>query len=69
MSRPWAINAELRSRDASLLKKCFFLENFLTREASYKPSYLISWSQSELLGTLMPRVGMQNSNPLNVRLR
>src|SRR6516164_7416429 len=51
------------------LEKMFFLENFLTREASYKPSYLISWSQSGLLGTLMPRVGMQNSNALNMRLR
>ena len=25
-------------------------KNFLTREASYKPSYLISWSQSGPLG-------------------
>ena len=36
-------------------------KNFLTREASYKPSYLISWSQSEPLGTALPEVGRQNS--------
>jgi len=36
-------------------------KNFLTREASYKPSYLISWSQSGPLGTALPEVGRQNS--------
>ena len=36
-------------------------KNFLTREASYKPSYLISWSQSGPLGTALPDVGRQNS--------
>src|SRR5262245_32722997 len=46
------------------LETMFFLENFLTREASYKPSYLTSWSQSGPLGTLMP---MQNSNALTCR--
>ena len=37
-------------------------KNFLTREASYKPSCLISCSQSGPAGTLVPRVGMQGLN-------
>ena len=37
-------------------------KNFLTREASYKPSYLISWSQSGPSGTTLAPVGRQNSN-------
>ena len=36
-------------------------KNFLTREASYKPSYLTSWIQSGPLGTALPEVGKQNS--------
>jgi len=36
-------------------------KNFLTREASYKPSYLISWSQSGPEGTVVALVGRQNS--------
>ena len=36
-------------------------KNFLTREASYKPSYLTSWSQSGPLGTALPDFGRQNS--------
>ena len=35
----------------------FFLENFLTREASYKPSYLTSWNQASLVGTSAPLTG------------
>src|SRR5215471_8070513 len=42
------------------LETMFFLENFLTREASYKPSYLISWSHSG--PACLPSVGRQNSN-------
>ena len=37
----------------------FDLENFLTREASYKPSYLISWNQAGSAGTALPALGMQ----------
>jgi len=37
-------------------------KNFLTREASYKPSCLISWIHSGRSGTVVPRVGMQGSN-------
>jgi len=37
-------------------------KNFLTREASYKPSYLISRIQSGPEGTVVARVGAQNSN-------
>jgi hypothetical protein len=36
-------------------------KNFLTREASYKPSYLTSWSYSGRAGTAFPVVGMQGS--------
>ena len=36
-------------------------KNFLTREASYKPSYLTSWIQSGPFGTALPEVGRQNS--------
>jgi hypothetical protein len=32
-------------------------KNFLTREASYKPSYLISWNQSGVAGTTSPPIG------------
>jgi hypothetical protein len=63
MSLPWAINAELRSRDASLLKrgkeKMLISKNFLDPQASYKPSYLTSWSHSGRTGTALPAVGMQ----------
>ena len=44
-------------------------KNFLTREASYKPSYLISCSQSGLAGTVVARVGRQKSKDLNMRRR
>jgi hypothetical protein len=44
------------------LEKMFDLENFLTREASYKPSYFTSWSQFGRSGTLAALVGKQNSN-------
>ena len=37
-------------------------KNFLTREASYKPSCLISWIHSGRSGTAVPRVGIQGSN-------
>src|SRR5690348_2360546 len=46
------------------LEKMFDLENFLTREASYKPSYLISWNQASVAGTALPLVGMQGSKLL-----
>ena len=36
-------------------------KNFLTREASYKPSYFTSWIQSGPRGTALPGVGRQNS--------
>ena len=39
-------------------------KNFLTREASYKPSYLISWNQSGPEGTMVDLVRMQNSKAL-----
>src|SRR5262249_26983924 len=52
MSRPWAINAGLRSRREPP-ETMFFLENFLTREASYKPSYFTSWNQSGPSGTMV----------------
>jgi hypothetical protein len=41
-------------------------KNFLTHEASYKPSYFTSWSQSGPAGTLVDLVGMQNSKALNM---
>ena len=38
-------------------------KNFLTREASYKPSYFTSWIQSGPLGTALPTSGpLQNSD-------
>ena len=43
-------------------------KNFLTREASYKPSCLISWNQSGPV-TAGRFVGMQNSKGLNMRRR
>ena len=60
MSRPWAINAGLRSRREPP-ETMFFLENFLTREASYKPLYLISCSQSGPDGTVVALLGRQKS--------
>ena len=44
-------------------------KNFLTREASYKPSYFTSWSQSGSLGTTVALVGRQNSNVLGMAAR
>ena len=40
-------------------------KNFLTREASYKPSYFTSWSQFGRSGTLVALVGKQNSKELS----
>jgi hypothetical protein len=37
-------------------------KNFLTREASYKPSYLISWNHSGRAGTTLPAVGRRRSD-------
>ena len=42
-------------------------KNFLTREASYKPSYFTSWSQSGPAGTVVDLVGRQKSKALNMR--
>jgi len=36
-------------------------KNFLTREASYKPSCLISWIHSGRSGTHLAPLGMQGS--------
>jgi len=44
-------------------------KNFLTREASYKPSYLTSWSQSGPLGTALPELGRQKSKVLGMALQ
>jgi hypothetical protein len=42
-------------------------KNFLTREASHKPSYLIS--EFGLDGTTLPVVGMQGSKVLRMHRR